>query len=485
MRHLLIPILILATSPEASVLSDEEEARLERVEYVTAQIERYCLSGREVSGDANLEAGISGLKKILTDGLSGSLTAEGAAREARGAIGILEDKVKHKENAGIRRCMEPYLEKIVNYLLVEEPTDDEGQCWDITLKHPRQFPYYLKSSIAVTKDFYWFYVDIDNRCSSTLYAGVTFEPDLPERDLPAIEYLESAERISPKAGERLDKTIDPRISFLGKLERPFPLKVHWHVKDDKQNLLDQGSVDIQVLPRNYFVWGLINADGQPVDKEILLASLAAWPQSQQKTVIDTANRVLDAIAEELDASPPEVARSWMAAVHDDLFGGERGIRVLGTAKRFPPLGRSRHIHSPGEVLERGRSDPLEAALLISAVGSKIIWDFGFDLILVIAPDPGRKGRQNVLLAWSESGIQEWSAIRTGVVGREAFEDNLSATTAAFNHLLESNGTVAEGLKALDAAYGDCGNVVVLDEKGGVYVLDFLRAKACGIGGLPF
>jgi hypothetical protein len=485
MRNSLIPILILVSIFEVQAQTNEEyQERLERIEDLTETIERYCLSGHEVSGDANLEAGISGLKKVLTDGLSGSLSAEGAAREARGAVGILEDKIKHKENAGIRKCMQPHLEKIVNYLLVEEAAGDEGQCWDIKLKHPKRFPYYLKNTIAVTRGFYWFYIDINNRCSSTLYASVTFKPDLPERDMPIIDYLKSAERISPKAGERLDKTIDPRIRILGRFERSFTLKVHWDVKDDKQNLLDQGSVDIQVLPRNQFVWGLRNADGQPVDKEILLASLAAWAQGQQKQVVETSNRVLDAVIDRLDAAPAEVARSWMAAVHDDLFGGERGIKVLRTAKRFPPR-RPRPIRSPGEILKLRRSDPLEAALLISAVSSGFLWDYGFDMIMVVAPDPERSRRQNVLLAWAESGTGNWSAIRTDAVGREAFEDNLEGTTAAFNRLLQSSRTLAEGLDALDAAYGDCDDVAILDEREGVYTLDFLRAKECGIGGLPF
>jgi len=464
---------------------DEYAIRLERVKASTEYLERYCLSGYEVSGDASVKAGISGLKKLLTDGLAGSLSAKGVARDARGAVGILEDNVKHKENASIRKCMKPYLDTVVNFLLVEQQVGDDGQCWDIDIKHPKQFPYYLKHSIAATEDFYWFSVDIDNRCSSTLYAGVTFKPVLPDRDLPAIEFLTSPDQISPKAGQHLYKTIDPRIRFLGKFEEPFLLKVHWSVKDDKESLLDWGSVNIQVLPRNEFVWGLLNAHGKPVAKKVLLASLAAWPQSHQKIVTDAARRALDTIKELLDASPSEVARAWMAAVLHELFGGKRGIMVLPTAKRFPSQDRSRAIHAPSEVLERGRSDPLEAALLIAAVSRDLLSESGIDQILVVAPDPERKGRQNVLLAWSESEKQDWSAIRAGVVGRTAFEDNLTAATAAFKHLLSSNARLAEGLQSLNAPYGDCSNVVVLDESGGVYALDFQRAKDCGIGALPF
>lgn len=485
MRYLLAPALMLGLVLPAQAQTGEDfETRLERVEDITGVLERACLSGHEVSGKASLDAGISGLKKILTDGLSGNLSAEAAARDARGAIGILKDEVKLDENAAIRRCMAPFLEKIVNYLLVEDQAGDAGQCWDITVKHPKRFPYYLKNSITVMKDFYWFFVDIDNRCSSTLHASVTFKPDLPEKDLPAVEYLKGAELMTLKAGERKDKTIDPRIRFLAKLDKPFPMKVDWRVKDDKDQLLGQGSVDIEVLPPNHFVWTLHNADDKAIDKEILLASLAAWPQGRPQAVSDATNRVLDAVDEHLDAEVHAFARHWMAALHSDVFGAKRAIRVLPTAKRFPPRNGSRPIRAPVEVFERKRSNPLEAALLIHAITGDIFEEYGIDQVLVVAPDPDRAGRQAVMLAWTETEAGNWSAIRTGVLGRKAFDENLATATAAFNRLLESNSIVANGLQAFYDDDGMCRSVV-LDEVGGVYAIDPLRAKRCGIAGLPF
>jgi len=87
MRYWLIPSLLLAVAVGAWAQTDDEYAiRLERVKASTEYLERYCLSGYEVSGDASVKAGISGLKKLLTDGLAGSLSAKGVARDARGDI---------------------------------------------------------------------------------------------------------------------------------------------------------------------------------------------------------------------------------------------------------------------------------------------------------------------------------------------------------------------------------------------------------------
>ena len=89
-----------------------------------------------------------------------------------------------------------------------------------------------------------------------------------------------------------------------------------------------------------------------------------------------------------------------------------------------------------------------------------------------------------MLAWTETEAGNWSAIRTGALSRKAFDENLATTTAAFNRLLDSNSIVAGGLQAL---YGDDGRCrgVVLDEDGGVYAIDPLRANLCGIAGLPY
>ena len=126
MRYLLIPALLLFTALSAQAQTgDDFKDRLEKVKQMTEVIERFCLSGHEVSGDASLDAGISGLKQVLTDGFSGNLSAEAAAREARGAINILEDKVKLDENENIRRCMTRRLDQMMDFLLIEEQSSGE------------------------------------------------------------------------------------------------------------------------------------------------------------------------------------------------------------------------------------------------------------------------------------------------------------------------------------------------------------------------
>lgn len=489
MRLLFVLFLaVAAAAPSAARAQDDPgfELRLERVEDITGVIERVCLSGHEVSGDASLEAGISGLKQILANGLSGSLSAEAAARNARGAVGILEDKVKLDENAAIRRCMEPYLERIVNYLLVVEESGSENQaCWEITVKHPEQFPYYLKNSISLSDRFYWFYVDIENRCASTLYASVTFKPDLPERDLPSIDYLKGAELMTLRPGERKQKTIDPRIRFLDRLERAFPMKVDWNVKDDSEALLGQGSIDIQVLPPDHFVWDLKDPDGKPIEKSFLLASLAAWPQNQPQRVQEMADAIMSSIEIDFGAPLADIAKSWMAGVHEAVFAGPDRIRVFPTARRFPPNVQSRAIRAPGDLFERGRADPLEAALLVRAVSGQFFVDLGIDQLLIIAADPERPGGQRVYLAWSGLDSGEWQAVHAGELGWKPFDANIADATAAVREMAEVDTLSRGRLGSGGGVEASTCSGAFFDEDAGLYVIDFLRARDCGIAGLPF
>ena len=52
-------------------------------------------------------------------------------------------------------------------------------------------------------------------------------------------------------------------------------------------------------------------------------------------------------------------------------------------------------------------------------------------------------------------------------------------------MLQSNHTVADGLRTLYRDFGDCDATAVLDEGSDVYVVDLLRAEQCGIASLPY
>ena len=250
------------------------------------------------------------------------------------------------------------------------------ECWDISVKHAKIFPYSLNYSLPgkMGVDFHWYYVEFKNNCTYKLALYITFEPPnvlgTVDIDEPNLKHIAGPIKFDPLLpGEQMATPINPKVKFQAELKRIYPLTMTWAVMNSEtKKELGSKTVTIDVLPRNRFVWNLGDLNGKQVPKEFLLASLTSWTLGAESGVEAEARNVRQEMQGDFGDNLAEFAREWLHTSVKLLFKSEpRRLEIEKSRDVFPPP-LQRGIEPPVKILkDLKRPTALEAALLIRAI----------------------------------------------------------------------------------------------------------------------
>jgi TIR domain len=339
-----------------------------------------------------------------------------------------------------------------------------SDCYSIVAKTPEVFPFSLANSPATL--FSWFHIRVENHCSHPLYLEVTFKT----RRGPALVTDEPI-LLTVYPGQCLDKNGEPGFQFL-KDDIDDILEVNWKIRNDRGDILDQGTRSIRVQPKNVYKFNLTNATGEPLPKEFLLAELCAWAQANDAAVRKRSELLKDF---EFRGNPKNLANAWMERCYNSLFSAKSGVRILPSRGPFPPAD-SRIISTPDQIMEKSMADPLEGILFFCALSKKASQTLGMRMALLITADGSETpNHQRYLLAWStEPGV--WQALDFTRAGALNFIENVKIATGQLYQVIEKK---PELLASLDRSG------VFLEKQPSLVSIDFPRAaKYYHIKGLP-
>lgn len=366
-------------------------------------------------------------------------------------------------------------EALETYKAVQKETP---KCYTFAAKHFDNIPYSLYYSLKDSKkvqDFmYWFHIQGKNNCPHRLEIIVSFQS---LREKPLVESIYTHEDpltyiIDP--GEPFDEKLHPGFKFLTD-DVDDTLEVRWEILQiPGKKRLESGNSHIQVRSKNKFVWNLRTPESAQVSKDFILASLTAWTLSRNLSLRERSEQLLQSLD---PSTPPSLfTKNFIERCYNDIFHGAQKVTITPSANMLPPADSELSIRTPSQILKRRQADPLEAALLVAALGQKYLKERrGVSLVLFAMPRAAAlPSRQSILLAW-HVGFGNWHAIDMTRVNEMAFADNLSWATEQINALL-SEQTVLESLKDDGVFYRQDRQVVAVD---------FARAKEkFGIKSLP-
>lgn len=336
---------------------------------------------------------------------------------------------------------------------------------------PDVFPYGLKYSTGLKDFFTWFHVQVQNKTRERLQIEIKFRVNSRE----AVASNESSiYTVNP--GESFSRNVDPNFTFLGDGVPPLlhpPLNVSWTVQDDKGNLLSRDTRDIDVLPRNMIDWGLRSPNGEPVRRDFLVASLAAWTLTADTKMSDRAETLARHVEPTTDAAAS--ARNWFARCYSEFFRSPRAVRIVAT--RDPLLTQDRQtILTASQVLKEGRATPLEAALLVGALSKAGNRQPGLRLGLLLLPASNQPHGGRITLLWWSTDPGEWQGLDMTRAAELDFRQNEAMATPIIGNCMRERA-------ALRAALDTCG--VFFEEEHRILALDFdVAANHYGIGALP-
>jgi hypothetical protein len=166
------------------------------------------------------------------------------------------------------------------------------------------------------------------------------------------------------------------------------------------------------------------------------------------------------------------AREWFARCLEQLFASQQ-LTIESTAAVFPPA-VSMRIRTPDAVLEERLVRPLEAALLLRALGSDFFRRRGVKVMLVTLPYDEEENSQPVYLAWTPGrgeAIEDWSALDMRHLNDQPFEANLQEATAHIQRFLTEKPVLAR----LSDEMGEYGGLFIDDPAEGGVALEFETA----------
>lgn len=289
-------------------------------------------------------------------------------------------------------------------------------CIDVTAEYQPVIPYALKHNFRSSEDFYWLKLTAQNECESRFTLEVTCEPD--RSDLGATCESYGGFQVNP--GEVETRQIDPRLEFLAPVDEEITLLLRVRVRDqDDDGDVYNNTLTVSVLPSNTYFWELENTAQTAV-----LGSLAVWTVQPRGPVSKLSGQLAENFV--------NVDR-WMEDAYDSVF--ER-VQVVPDNRDIPPRqNRDRFLlESPEQVLEAGRANPVETALLFGALGNRVIKRFGARIILISAPSSDSMLPNIVYVGWEEEG--RFQAFRTTVETGTDFEQAVRQGTEEIENEFE-------------------------------------------------
>ncbi len=312
------------------------------------------------------------------------------------------------------------------------PPPSRKDCLEVEFRHPQRLPLNLFHRIPDRDNHfpYWFKVEAENRCDEDL----TIEIEFKRYKGPFMIKTGRSRFSDTLPPGSYSKRIDPPI-VISNYDSREPMVINWYVRDDRDTVLDSGNSELEVLPRSTIAWDLENADEEPVSREYLLASLAAWT--------GTPDPELDAMAQSCrQAADGFESVFQLRDCYRRLFVEENPVFFSKSPLRFPDDGRQT-VLSPPEVLEKRQASQLEAAILLAAVGRQL--GPRFRLI-------GRSGAEgggelkSFLLAMQTTPAADWQAVDLGRAAGSELEENLLAATEELDRLRQHQPQIFQGLE---------------------------------------
>ncbi|MCB1801168.1 MAG: toll/interleukin-1 receptor domain-containing protein [Gammaproteobacteria bacterium] len=338
--------------------------------------------------------------------------------------------------------------------IAPELHERERDCVKIEALSPNVIPHYLLNSIGHENFPYWLRLTAVNDCGNPKRLKVRFD------DAENVEMdVHSLSLRLPSDGKPVEQTFKPEFRLLTK-EMLYPVKIHWSVEDEKQAQVKVGSIITEIVPPYTVAWDLRRPagekrDGEPVEKEYLVASLAAWTIRPPKEVAELGWQCRSPNG----AGVPLRKDDAIGSCYRDLFGEGGKVRVFEDAVRFPDMPRQ-YIAPPSQVLQRGNANSLEAALLlIAVVDSHSIEGVDPVLVLLASPlsDTADGSQKAIYAAWQEPG-DAWRAVDLRYANSRSFEENVRTSSVQVGSIMQEHGKVIEGLGVVGSGISGDGRV---------------------------
>jgi len=335
-------------------------------------------------------------------------------------------------------------------------------------KSCRILPYGLKNSIGSQNFLYWFHVQADNQGRDPLHLEISFKV----RKGGSVHARPEPARYTVDSGKKLSQNVDPAFEFL-KDDIDSSLEVTWIIRDEKENILRQGTEEIRLLSKNKLYWNLTTCEGHPVPKDFLIASLTGWIQTSDPRVKQVSQWLLQEC--ESQVAPLFFADQWFARCYRGLFHGDLLAVTIGSSLNIFPMQGEQAIRTPSQILQQGEADPLEAALLVGALSKATFEKLGVRLVLFILPQSEEQAKtRSFLLSWS-TAPDEWHAFDLAAPPM-SYEKNEDIASSRVAKLLGEIPVIVDELNT-DGVY--------IDEGRSIVALDFaIAADSFGIRGLP-
>jgi len=352
-------------------------------------------------------------------------------------------------------------------------------CPHLDIKFIERFPYYLINTFKKNRKnpyIYWAVLEGVNDCGEPKPVEIRFAV----RNKTVAQATDVPWKKTFKIGEKVSEftPIDPQFEFLRKVENT-TLDVTWEITDEETNkVIASGTKYVGVLSEKYVDWNLKDHEGKvPVD--FLLASLTAWTLDPGEAVRTRAHKDLPESGAQANAA--RTCRQWLRRCYEDLFHSPEGIKIQPLTEPWPPLGKTEDslqaIKTPAAILQAKKADPLEAALLMTALGNSVSERIESRFRLFVIPKTGGffTGGKQFILAWSAND-SEWHGINLTDPNKISFDDNEKSVSGNLNKFLNTRRDVR-------AALDEKG--VFVDDKSQILIIDFDRAcEKFSIGALP-
>lgn len=302
---------------------------------------------------------------------------------------------------------------------------------------------------------YWYCIEVQNRSKVRVNLKVNFAAKTREGEV--IPSLHSPE-YSVDAGKTLKEYPPPILDFgQHKVKPGDALVITWHILDERDSVIKQGTDQTELLPDNMLDWNLKAPNGDPIPQRLLLASLTAWTMPPKESLTKVLQQLQSGVAPPAD--PSSVAR-WFARCYGQFFNNPSGIHVRPAPIRFPGTGRQT-IRTFLEILNDREANRLEAALFLGALSRAT---YGKRLRLVLFAVPEREDqptRRTILFSWS-THPRSWHAVSLAEANSTSFESNEQTASKQVTQLLADHPEIIRALRDQGVFPGNGQQVVALD-----------------------
>lgn len=327
-----------------------------------------------------------------------------------------------------------------------------GPCLAVIYQSPSIVPHYLLNSFGSENFPYWLRLTVPNRCAQDHHLTLRFENSNSVRLIDPPQELD----FTVERGKTLERIFKPDYQHAADLRVG---TVGWSLEDqDKVKLLSSSIAVNEIVEPNTIAWDLKKPgrvvggqreEGEPVEREFLFASLAAWTVKPPERIDQRARECRRAPS----GGPPLVREAAIRACYGALFSGNGKVDVDDSAIRFPH-GERQRITPPEQVMRDGTGTALEAALLLAAtLGAQHKDGIDPEPVLLLAPDRAdARAPKTPMIAWLQQG-RTWRAVDLREANAKSFDDNARDASVRAGTLLGPDGDLAASLDDVGVAIG--------------------------------